>query len=194
MPESPRPTWRLLLFSTVLALIAAAGTVVLLSDDGGGDGVDTTDDTTGVDLVPDDEVPTFDEATFTTFEGEEVPLSSVKGTPTVVNFWASYCTPCLEEMPDFEEVYQDVRGEDVAFLGLAVADRTDDAVEMVAKTGVTYATAEDKDASVITALEGVVLPTTVLLDADGEVIAHHAGQLSADDLRALLADELGIQT
>ena len=189
MPDPPRATWRVLGVSTTLALLAAVGTVVVLSDDGDEGG---TESPTEVTLVPDDEVPTFDEATYTTFEGDTVPLSSVRGTPTVLNFWASYCTPCLTEMPAFEEVYQEVKGEEVAFLGLAVADRTDDAEEMVETTGVTYPTAEDEDASVITLLEGVVLPTTVLLDADGNVVARHAGELSADELRSLLADELGV--
>ncbi|MFL6207174.1 MAG: TlpA family protein disulfide reductase [Acidimicrobiales bacterium] len=192
MSDSPRPTWRLLVVSTVLALLAAAGTVVLLSD--GGDDDVSTDATSPVTLVPDEAVPTFDEATYTSFDGEEVPLSSVRGTPTVLNFWASYCTPCLQEMPAFEEVYREVDADEVAFLGLAVADRTDDAQEMAKKTGVTYPLGQDKDASVITALEGAVLPTTVLLDADGEVVARHAGQLTADQLRSLLADELGIKT
>jgi len=191
--ESSGITWRTIAFSTLLALIAAAGVVVLLSDDAD-DTPEANDDTTSVTLVPADEVPTFDEATFTTFDGEEVPLSSVKGTPTVVNFWASSCTPCLEEMPAFEEVYQELGGEDVAFLGLAVADRTDDAREMLDTTGVTYPVAQDKDASVITLLGGLLLPTTVLLDADGNIVADHAGELSADELRGLLADELGIGT
>jgi thiol-disulfide isomerase/thioredoxin len=189
--DSPRPTWRLLVVSTVLALIAAAGTVLLLSDDAD---TGTDDGSSPVTLVPAEDVPTFDEAVYTTFSGDEVPLSSVRGTPTVVNFWASYCTPCLQEMPAFEEVYREVGGEEVAFLGLAVADRTDDAQEMADKTGVTYPLGQDKDASVITVLEGTVLPTTVLLDADGKVLSRHAGQMSADDLRGLLADELGIKT
>jgi len=191
--ESPRPTWRLLVVSTVLALLAAAGTVVLLAGDADEEDV-TTEDTTAITLVPEDEVPTFDEASYTTFDGERVPLASVRGTPTVVNFWASTCAPCLKEMPAFEQVYKQVQGEDVAFLGLAVGDRTDDAVEMVEQTGVTYPTAEDKDASVITLLDGVILPTTVLLGADGEVVARHGGELTADELRTLLADELGIET
>ena len=190
MSEPPRLPWRTIVVSTVLALLAAVATVVLLSDDADDEGA-----TTAITLVPEDEVPTFDEATFTTFDGEEVLLSSVRGTPTVVNFFASYCTPCITEMPAFEEVYQDLQGSgEIAFLGLAVADRTDDAQGLVDRTGVTYPTGEDKDASVITALEGVVLPTTVLLDADGKVVASHAGELTEDELRALLSEELGIQS
>ena len=181
--------------STAIALLAAAGTVVLLSDEREprrDEGPEGSDGPT-VTLVPAEDVPSFEQAVFTTFDGEDVPLRTLRGRPTVVNFFASYCTPCITEMPAFEDVYADIgpRGE-VAFLGLAVSDRTEDAEQLVADTGVTYPTAEDKDGSVIAALEGVVLPTTVLLDAEGEVVARRSGALSADDLRRLLEDELGL--
>jgi thiol-disulfide isomerase/thioredoxin len=187
--ESSRLPWRTIAASTVIAMLAAGATVVLLSDD-----ADTDDGaTTAITLVPEDEVPTFDEATYTTFDGDEVPLSSVRGTPTVVNFFSSTCTPCITEMPAFEEVYQELKeGGQIDFLGLAVADRTDDAMALVDQTGVTYPTAEDNDASVITSLGGDGLPTTVLLDADGHIVSRHTGALSADELRALLAEDLGV--
>jgi thiol-disulfide isomerase/thioredoxin len=187
-----RLPWRTLLVSTTLALLAAGAVVVLLSDDAD-ETASGSSESTVITLVPEDEVPTFDEASFTTFDGEVVPLSSVRGTPTVVNFFASTCTPCITEMPAFEEVYQEVGdGGQVAFLGLAVADRTADAMALVDQTGVTYPTAQDTDSSVISALEGTVLPTTVLLDADGNVVSTHAGELTADELRTLLAEDLGV--
>jgi len=189
--ESPRLPWRTLIVSTTLALIAAGAVVVLFSGDA--DEKANESASSVITLVPEDEVPTFDEASFTTFDGKDTPLSSVRGTPTVVNFFSSTCTPCITEMPAFEEVYQDLReGGQVAFLGLAVADRTDDALALVDQTGVTYPTAEDKDSSVISALGGTLLPTTVLLDADGKIVSRHAGALTADELRTLLADDLGV--
>lgn len=185
MPESPRLPWRLVALSTVLALAAAAGTYAVLADD------DEPTTPGALELTPEGDVPSPDQATFTTFDDEEVALSTLDGTPTVVNFFSSTCVPCITEMPAFEEVFQEVGGE-VAFLGLAVADRTDDAQALVERTGVTYRTAQDRDGSVISALGGTVLPTTVLLDVDGEVVATHSGELDADELRDLLADELGI--
>ena len=184
VPESPRLPWRAVALSTVLALGAATGTYVLLAD--GGEPASTT-----LELTPEGEVPTAEEASFATFEGEEVALSSLRGRPTVVNFFASTCTPCVKEMPAFEEVHQEV-GTEVAFIGLAVTDPPDDAQALVEQTGVTYRTALDQDGSVINALGGTVLPTTVVLDADGVVLATHPGELTADELRALLADELGV--
>jgi len=146
-----------------------------------------------LELTPEGDLPAADEVVFTTFDDEEVALASLRGRPIVVNFFASTCVPCITEMPAFEEVYREVDDE-VAFLGLAVADRADDAQALVEQTGVTYPTAQDPDASVITALGGTVLPTTVLLDTDGQVVARRSGQISADDLRELLADELGVDS
>ena len=191
MPESSRLPWRTVALSTALALAAATFTVVVLSDDD--DAVTTGDEPAGsIELTPDEEAPSADDVSYLTFDDQEVPLTSLDGTPTVVNFFASTCTPCITEMPAFEEVHQELAGEPLAFLGLAVTDRADDALALVEQTGVTYPTAQDPDAAVITALGGSVLPTTVLLGADGEILATRHGEIDADELRSMIADELGI--
>ncbi len=182
MPERPRLPLRVFALSSALALGAAVGTYRLL-DDGG------TSATTPSTLALTAEDPSG--ATFTAFSGERVALSSLRGTPVLVNFFASTCVPCVTEMPALEQVHQQL-GDRVTFLGLALQDRPEEAQALVERTGVTYRTAQDRDASVITALGGTVLPTTVLLDADGTIVARHAGQLSADALRALVRDGLGI--
>jgi cytochrome c biogenesis protein CcmG/thiol:disulfide interchange protein DsbE len=192
VPESsPRLPWRVVALSTGLALVAATATYAALS---GREEPSTGGATTGtVQLTPESEAAPLGEAAFVTFEGEEVPLTSLQGTPTVVNFFASTCTPCITEMPAFEEVHQALDATEVAFLGLAVADAPEAARALVEETGVTYPTAGDPEARVISALGGSVLPTTVLLDAGGRVVARHSGPLDADELRALLADELGVR-
>jgi thiol-disulfide isomerase/thioredoxin len=190
VPDVPRLPWRLVLASTVLALIAATATYVLLDD--GDDADEPPPETTGtITLTPQPTEVDASEATFTEFDGTEVALASLRGTPVLVNFFASFCTPCITEMPALEEVHQAL-GDQVVFLGLAVADREDEALDLVKRTQVTYRTAQDPDSSVITALGGTILPTTVLLDADGKVVETHEGALDADELRELLADELGI--
>lgn len=184
VPAVPRLPLRVLALSTALAFGAAVGAYALLADDDGSRSSDGA-----IQLMPEDP----DGATFTTFEGDTVALSSLRGTPVLVNFFASTCVPCITEMPALEEVHKEL-GDQVIFLGLALQDRPEDALDLIERTGVTYRTAQDKDASVITALGGTVLPTTVLLDANGEILAAHNGQLDADDLRSILADELGIST
>ncbi len=169
--------------SVVLALAAAIGTYSLLRDDS------RATSTSGgtLRLTPEDPAGAF----FTTFEGQKVALSSLQGTPVLVNFFASTCVPCVTEMPAFEEVHREL-GHKVTFLGLAMQDRPEDAQALIARTGITYRTGQDKDASAITALGGTMLPTTVLLDADGKIVATHVGKLDADGLRSLLADKLSI--
>lgn len=188
VPRSPWLTLRLLAVSTTVALLAAIATYVVLDD--GGDTESVASSGT-IPLEPSEE-PASDDPVFTTFDGDEVALSSLQGSPVLVNFFASTCVPCVTEMPAFEEVFQEV-GDQVRFLGLAMQDRPEDALDLIERTGVTYPAAQDKDGSVINALGGTVLPTTVLLDAEGEIVASHSGALDAEQLRELLADELDIR-
>ena len=185
VPDSSRLPWRVVALSTVLALGAAVGTYRLLADER-----DAAKPSATLSLSQEDQLDPSD-ATFTTFDDETVPFTSLYGTPTVVNFFASTCIPCITEMPAFEQVHQEL-GDAVAFLGLAVTDRPEDALDLVEQTGISYATAQDKDGSVMNALGGSFLPTTVLLAADGRIVATHTGQLTATELRALIAEKLDI--
>jgi thiol-disulfide isomerase/thioredoxin len=175
VPELPRFSWRVLLASTTVALVAATATYVVLDD--GGDAPKDPSEAANIELTPDGPSQPLDEVAFTEFGGTKVALASLKGTPVILNFFASYCTPCITEMPA---------------LGLAVTDRKDDAQKMVRRTKVTYRTAQDKDGSVLSTLDGTILPTTVLLDADGKVVASHAGEVTAKELLALVHDKLGV--
>lgn len=187
MPARPRLPLRSVVVAFVLASLAAIGTVVVLSGDD-----DPVDPEIPVTLEPEDG-SSDDPAsvTFTTFADEEVRLGSLKGSPVVVNFFASTCAPCITEMPALEEVHTQF-GDRVEFLGLAVFDQPEAAQRLVEQTGVTYPTAQDKDGTAIAALGGTMLPTTILLDADGKVVRTHTGEISADELRGLLADDLGV--
>ncbi|MBA2338594.1 MAG: TlpA family protein disulfide reductase, partial [Acidimicrobiia bacterium] len=107
----------------------------------------------------------------------------------VLNFWASWCPPCLAEMPDFEEVHQQLKGE-VAFLGLNLQDDLAAAQRLADQTGVTYPLAADPEGAIFRRFGGIAMPTTVLIDADGEVVEVHAGVIFADDLAELIGGTL----
>lgn len=107
------------------------------------------------------------------------------GTPVVLNFWASTCIPCLNEMPALEEVSNELDGQ-VTFLGVAVADGEDAANEMVERTGVTYRNARDPRSEIFAVYGGIALPRTVLITGDGTVVETHSGELDADGIRDLL--------
>lgn len=112
------------------------------------------------------------------------------GTPVVLNFWSSTCAPCLAEMPALQQVSDELDG-DVTFVGVDVTDTEEAGKKMVERTGVTYRNARDPRSEIFATFGGIALPRTVLIDADGTVVATHSGELTADELRTLL-DEHGL--
>lgn len=128
---------------------------------------------------------------FTYFDGSEGTLDDFAGTPLVINFWASWCAPCVAEMPDLESVFQEV-GDDVAFIGFNVTDQRADADELVERTGVTYTIAEDPEGEIHRAFRGFAMPTTILIAADGTVARSHAGSVSGDQLLGFIAEDFGL--
>jgi cytochrome c biogenesis protein CcmG/thiol:disulfide interchange protein DsbE len=125
-------------------------------------------------------------------DADDVDLAELRGTPVVVNFWASTCAPCVREMPALESVHQ-AAGDDVAFVGAAVNDRVDDALELADRTGVTYPLVADADGSFFVDAGATLLPTTLVLDQDGAVVRRLVGELTAEELVEVLADETGVE-
>jgi thiol-disulfide isomerase/thioredoxin len=178
------------LASTAVAL-AVAGLVVLVANGSSDDDDAQAGDLT---LIPQDELPAT--AADVTLGGlgdqPTAQLGDYLGTkPVVVNFFSSTCAPCVEEMPAFERVHQDV-GDQVSFVGLAEVDLPDNALDLVRRTGVTYPTYSDGDGSALAYFEGLQLPTTVFLDKDGKVLATSNTKLSEEKLRDLLDEHFGI--
>jgi len=125
--------------------------------------------------------PPAPDVTLGRFDGTTMRISDLTGTPHVVNFWASWCVPCQAEMPGFEQVYQRHRDR-VGFLGINLADDPTAAMQVVARTGITYPLAQDLNGDAFTAFGAIGMPTTVFLDADGGVIEVYSGEMSADQL------------
>jgi cytochrome c biogenesis protein CcmG, thiol:disulfide interchange protein DsbE len=123
--------------------------------------------------------------------GDPVDVASYRGTPLVVNFWATWCPPCVKEMPDFQEVAEAVEGR-VAFLGVNSQDREEAAVRFAEDLGVTYDMASDPAGDYFAAVNGYGWPTTLLVDPQGQVRYRHTGPLDAEQLTRLLADHLGV--
>lgn len=130
--------------------------------------------------------PTSD---YTTFDGEEASVADYAGTPMVVNFFASWCVPCVREMPAFEQVHQDL-GDQVAFVGVNVQDSETEGQAIVDDTGITYDVGRDPDGSLLASFGGVAMPTTVLVDADGTIVRVLSGATTAEELRAAIDEDL----
>lgn len=119
---------------------------------------------------------------FQDFNGGVTTLAETgAGKPVVLNFFASWCPNCVAEMPDFEVVNQE-RGTEVQLVGLATQDAPTDALELVDTTGVTYPLGLDPQGEFFNVFQGLGMPTTVFLTADGEVAHVFTGQLSTEAL------------
>jgi thiol-disulfide isomerase/thioredoxin len=178
--------------ATVLGLVAAV--VVLVALDGGDDGSAADDTTDGYELSPSGELPgSVAEVRLAALDGgQDRTLGELVGAkPVVLNFFGSWCNPCIDEMPALERVHQDV-GDQVTFLGMAERDTPETALATVEATGVTYPTYNDPDSSAITYFGGLNMPVTVFIDTTGEVVDVHNGALTEGELRGRLADLFGV--
>ena len=117
--------------------------------------------------------------TFNTLADNPAALSAYAGCPLVINFFASWCVPCVTEMPEFEQFWNQY-GEQVAVIGLAV-EQAEPAREIVAETGVTYLVGLDEN-DLFIELGGLGMPTTVFVSAEGVRLNSHSGILTFDDL------------
>jgi thiol-disulfide isomerase/thioredoxin len=124
--------------------------------------------------------------------GPDRKLGELLGSkPVVLNFYASWCGPCITEMPAFEQVHQEV-GDKVTIIGIAYQDRDEDALATVERTGVTYPTFGDSGQDAVTYFGGISMPTSVFIDAAGNVVDVRSRALDADALRSALDDRFGI--
>lgn len=126
------------------------------------------------------------------FDGGTVSLTDYSGRPLVVNFWASWCPPCIAEMPDLESVHRATSGE-VAFVGVNTQDTPDRAAELVDETGVTYDLVRDPDGELARAFEVFGMPSTFYVDADGVIVGRHTGLLTRDALADDLHEHFGVE-
>ncbi len=125
-------------------------------------------------------------------DGRTVSLSDFRGRPVLVNFWATWCGPCREEMPDFQTVY-DLQGGEAEFVVLAVnfMEARSDVAAFTEGLGITFPVALDPDGKINGDLYRSAIPgypTSLLLDADGIIAAYFPGSLSGPELLAALND------
>ena len=112
-------------------------------------------------------------------------LHAEDGRPVIVNLWATWCAPCLDEMPDFEAAHRH-HGDYVRFVGVNISDSPTRSAELVADLGITYLLARDPDGGFVATMGAVGLPITAFVDAQGRLVDVHQGRLSADDLEAVI--------
>jgi cytochrome c biogenesis protein CcmG/thiol:disulfide interchange protein DsbE len=131
-----------------------------------------------------------------TFSGQTIDTGELRGTPIVLNFYASWCTVCDRELPDFQRVSERLDGE-VHVLGVNPQSNDTDAAQakMIERSGVTYPTFADPQDELLRQFNTTGgLPTTVFIDGDGVVRKVYNGLLTEELLLDEIAGSLGVRT
>jgi len=119
------------------------------------------------------EAPSFE---LPELEGRTISSSDLRGRPVVLNFWASWCTPCREEAPLLEKTWQDYRSDGVVLLGVNIKDSESDARRFVEEFDITYPVVRDENLDLATDLGVYGLPETFFVDHEWRLLATSTGE------------------
>jgi len=126
-------------------------------------------------LAPQALAPDF---TLRTLDGKNLRLGEQRGRVVLVNFWATWCGPCRQEMPHLNKLYDKYRSSGFMLLGVNVDEDTRNAVAVADKLGVRFPVLPDADKRVSQKYDLRAMPSTVLIDRDGRVRHVHRGYQS----------------
>jgi cytochrome c biogenesis protein CcmG/thiol:disulfide interchange protein DsbE len=124
--------------------------------------------------------PEAPELRLRTLSGEEMNLEHLRGRVVAVNFWASWCGPCLAEMPELAKLWNDHQGRCFELLGVAAESARTDAERRA--RGIPYPILFDADGRALDAWDVRGFPRTFLLDPDGRVRRVFPGMVSRETL------------
>lgn len=125
-------------------------------------------------------------------DGSEFHLADTRGKVVFINLWATYCTPCVQELPHFDALYQQHEG-DIAMLAVHSSIVTDDPAEFLADKGWTIPFAVDTEDDMLWSIVdgSSTLPQTIVLDRNGIVIYNRKGSVTPEVLAALYEQAAG---
>lgn len=166
--------------AALIGVLVYTGVIPLLGDTSAGSAPSLAAEESG-EQAPDIELADL--------EGSPVSLSDYQGRVVVLNFWATWCGPCVREMPMFQE-FQD-RYPNFVMLGVNEEESPDMVRDFFSQMGLSYTILLDQKAEMARELRVNYLPTTFLIDEKGEIRFRHYGILTEDQLSHYLT-ELGV--
>jgi len=140
-------------------------------------------------LLSENNIPSF---SWYDGQGEEVNLESYKGKVIVINFWATWCPPCKQEIPYFINIYDKYKSQGVEILGISLDSQLDldELSDFVVENEINYQIILD-DSNLEQAFGGIqAIPTTFIISKDFKPKATHVGLLDEAGLEKLINSEL----
>lgn len=127
-------------------------------------------------------------------KAETVELADLKGSPLIINFWASWCGSCAEEARTFENFWKEHKTDGVKVIGIAVHDKAEEVLSFVNSFGKTYPIGLDEDGKVSLNYGVTGVPETIFINAQGLVVHKETGPVDRPLLEKFLAKILESST
>ncbi len=160
-----RPTWKRWTMSVCLGISTLLVLVLLLIPRGDA----------AASLIAGEPAPNFD---LPALGGGKVQLAGLKGKPVILNFWATWCTPCRKEMPDLQGVYNQYKDKGVQLYGINVGESDVAVSNFVRQVAVDFPILIDKGEKAQTDYKILPLPATFFIDRNGTIRAIYQYQMS----------------
>jgi len=118
--------------------------------------------------------------TLSTPEGESFTLSALQGKVVLLNFWATWCSPCREEKPSLKALYERFKDQGLEILAVNIMERPDEVLDFIMVYGLTYPVLLDRHGSVgaVYGVQGV--PTSYLINREGRIVLRLVGTVNWD--------------
>ena len=117
----------------------------------------------------------FPEVVLPDLEGGSFRLAERRGSVVVLNFWASWCPPCVEEMPSLEKLHQTLGGKGLQVVAVSVDERPEDIELFREEHGLSFTILHDRQAELSHSLQTFKYPETYVVDREGKLAAKIIG-------------------
>lgn len=140
---------------------------------------------TGKGLTKLTDIPQVPDFVLTDLDGAQHRLGDYRGQVVIVNFWATWCPPCREEMPSMQRAWEQLKKEGILMLGINVGEDEDTIFQFTANYPVEFPLLMDSDSEIVNQWPVHGLPTTFVLDTEGRIVYRAIGGREWDDSQLL---------
>lgn len=121
-------------------------------------------------------------------DGKELSLSDLKGKKIFLNFWATWCPPCKNEMPEIQKLYEETKDTDLVIVAVEIGEPLSEVKSFIDENKYTFKVLSDSDQSVASKYEISSIPTSYFIDEDGNIISKFIGAMNIDKMKSYIKD------